>query len=111
MLMLMGEYRSLFGLASLRFQGDQHLFDIAFWCNEKGVSARQQLLLCQQDERWTLSHQEETAIQPRSDEKRILSHVAVLEGAPPLSEHWTLFDNNEALFNDARTAQAATIIF
>lgn len=109
--LLMGEYRSLFGLASLRFQGDQHLFDIAFWCNEKGVSARQQLLLCQQDERWTLSHQEETAIQPRSDEKRILSHVAVLEGAPPLSEHWTLFDNNEALFNDARTAQAATIIF
>lgn len=87
------------------------MFDIAFWCNEKGVSARQQLLLCQQDERWTLSHQEETAIQPRSDEKRILSHVAVLEGAPPLSEHWTLFDNNEALFNDARTAQAATIIF
>ncbi|EAU8846487.1 cellulose biosynthesis protein BcsE [Salmonella enterica] len=109
--LLMGEYRSLFGLASLRFQGDQHLFDIAFWCNEKGVSARQQLLLCQQDERWTLSHQEETAIQPRSDEKHILSHVAVLEGAPPLSEHWTLFDNNEALFNDARTAQAATIIF
>ncbi|EDZ0855716.1 cellulose biosynthesis protein BcsE, partial [Salmonella enterica subsp. enterica serovar Anatum] len=43
--LLMGEYRSLFGLASLRFQGDQHLFDIAFWCNEKGVSARQQLLL------------------------------------------------------------------
>ncbi len=33
--LLMGEYRSLFGLASLRFQGDQHLFDIAFWCNEK----------------------------------------------------------------------------
>ncbi|MEA8500754.1 BcsE family c-di-GMP-binding protein, partial [Salmonella enterica subsp. enterica serovar Muenster] len=27
------------------------------------------------------------------------------------AEHWTLFDNNEALFNDARTAQAATIIF
>ncbi|MDI8799874.1 BcsE family c-di-GMP-binding protein, partial [Salmonella enterica subsp. enterica serovar Montevideo] len=44
------EYRSLFGLASLRFQGDQHLFDIAFWCNVKGVSARQQLLLCQHEE-------------------------------------------------------------
>lgn len=35
--LLMGEYRSLFGLASLRFQGDQHLFDIAFWCNEKAL--------------------------------------------------------------------------
>ncbi|NHV24582.1 cellulose biosynthesis protein BcsE [Escherichia coli] len=41
--LLLEEYRSLFGLASLRFQGDQHLLDIAFWCNEKGVSARQQL--------------------------------------------------------------------
>lgn len=40
--LLLEEYRSLFGLASLRFQGDQHLLDIAFWCNEKGVSARQQ---------------------------------------------------------------------
>ncbi|MGC6745792.1 BcsE family c-di-GMP-binding protein [Escherichia coli] len=34
--LLLEEYRSLFGLASLRFQGDQHLLDIAFWCNEKG---------------------------------------------------------------------------
>lgn len=109
--LLMGEYRSLFGLASLRFQGDQHLFDIAYWCNEKGVSARQQLTLRHQNNRWELAQQEEAAIQPRSDEKRILSNVAVLEGAPPLSEHWMLFDNNETLFNEARTAQAATIIF
>lgn len=77
--LLMGEYRSLFGLASLRFQGDQHLFDIAFWCNEKGVSARQQLLLCQQDERWMLSHQEETAIQPRSDENAFLAMLPSLK--------------------------------
>ncbi|MGC6745793.1 BcsE family c-di-GMP-binding protein [Escherichia coli] len=50
-------------------------------------------------------------MQPRSDEKRILSNVAVLEGAPPLSEHWQLFNNNEVLFNEARTAQAATVVF
>ncbi|AVE57810.1 MULTISPECIES: cellulose biosynthesis c-di-GMP-binding protein BcsE [Citrobacter] len=109
--LLMGEYRSLFGLASLRFQGDQHLFDIAFWCSEKGVSARQQLTLRHKDAHWELAHKEEANIQPRSDEKRILSNIAVLEGAPPLSEHWALFDNNETLFNEARTAQAATIIF
>lgn len=35
----------------------------------------------------------------------------MLEGAPPLSEHWSLFDNNEALFEEARTTQAATVIF
>ena len=34
-----------------------------------------------------------------------------VEGAPPLSEHWQLFNNNEVLFNEARTAQAATVVF
>jgi hypothetical protein len=43
--LLMGEYRSLFGLASIRDQAGSYLYDIAFWCNEKGVSARQQLTL------------------------------------------------------------------
>ncbi len=95
----------------MRFQGDQHLLDIAFWCNEKGVSARQQLSVQQQNGIWTLVQSEEAEIQPRSDEKRILSNVAVLEGAPPLSEHWQLFNNNEVPVNEARTAQAATVIF
>lgn len=77
----------------------------------KGVSARQQLTVRHHEGQWELAQKEEAEIQPRSDEKQILSNVAVLEGAPPLSEHWTLFDNNEALFNEARTAQAATLIF
>jgi cellulose biosynthesis protein BcsE len=109
--LLMAEYRSLFGLASLRDQTDGYLYDIAFWCNEKGVSARQQLNLKQLDGQWHLARLEETVVQPRSDEKRILTHIAVLEGAPALSENWSLFDTNEALFNEARTTQAATIVF
>lgn len=60
--LLLEEYRSLFGLASLRFQGDQHLLDIAFWCNEKGVSARQQLSVQQQNGIWTLVQSEEAEI-------------------------------------------------
>ncbi|MFV2489127.1 BcsE family c-di-GMP-binding protein, partial [Escherichia coli] len=74
------EYRSLFGLASLRIQGDQHLLDIAFWCTEKGVSARQQLSVQQQNGIWTLVQREEEEIQPRSDEILILGNVSVLEG-------------------------------
>lgn len=109
--LLMGEYRSLFGLASIHDQADSYLYDIAFWCNEKGVSARQQLNLKHIEGEWHLSRQEETVVQPRSDEKRILSHLAVLEGAPPLSENWSLYETNEALFNEARTTQAATIVF
>ncbi|MCI1896927.1 MAG: cellulose biosynthesis protein BcsE [Enterobacter sp.] len=108
---LMSEYRSLFGLASLRHQADSHLYDIAFWCNEKGVSARQQLSLNHIDGEWHLAQQEKAVVQPRNDEKRILSNVAVLEGAPALSEHWTLFESNEGVFNEARNTQAATIIF
>lgn len=109
--LLMTEYRSLFGLASIRDQADSYLYDIAFWCNEKGVSARQQLTLRHRDGEWHLTQQEETVVQPRSDEKRILSHLAVLEGAPALSENWSLFDTNDALFHEARTTQAATIVF
>ncbi|WP_276853217.1 cellulose biosynthesis c-di-GMP-binding protein BcsE [Enterobacter oligotrophicus] len=109
--LLMGEYRSLFGLASIHDQTDSYLYDIAFWCNEKGVSARQQLTLKHIEGEWHVARQEETVVQPRSDEKRILSHIAVLEGAPALSENWSLYETNEALFNEARTTQAATIVF
>lgn len=75
------------------------------------MSARQQLTLKHIEGKWHLAQQEETVVQPRSDEKRILSHIAVLEGAPALSENWSLFESNEDLFHEARTTQAATLIF
>ena len=109
--LLLGEHRALSGLASMRFQGDSHLFDIAYWGNEKGVSARQQLQINVIDERWQLAEKEETVIQPRSDEKDVISTRSALEGAPPLSEYWTVFDTNDAVFNAARASQAATLIF
>lgn len=108
---LLGEYRSLSGLANLRYQGDSQLLDISYWANEKGVSARQQLLIKQNDNGWHLAQEEVANVQPRSDEKEVLSNINILEGAPPLSEHWTLFETNDAVFNAARTAQAATVIF
>ncbi|WP_312626849.1 cellulose biosynthesis protein BcsE [Scandinavium sp.] len=109
--LLMAEYQSLAGLASLRFQGDSHLFDIAFWTNEKGVSARQQLEVSYKGNTWQLAEQQEAVVQPRSDEKDVLSTNSALEGAPPLSEYWSVFDTNDAVFNAARSAQAATVIF
>ncbi|YCI81486.1 cellulose biosynthesis protein BcsE [Enterobacteriaceae bacterium] len=109
--LLVSEHRSLDGLATLRRQGEMHLLDIAYWCNEKGVSAQRQIMLETTAAGWSVTATEDHAPQPRSDEKQVLSHIAVLEGAPPLSENWHLYDNNETLFNDARTAQAATVIF
>lgn len=108
---LLTEYRALSGLASLRFQGDSYLFDIAFWANEKGVSARQQIEVVQTDGEWKLAESNQANIQPRSDEKDVLSTARVLEGAPPLSEYWQLFDTNDGVFEAGRTAQAATLIF
>ncbi len=108
---LLREYRSLSGLASIRYQGDNHLFDIAWWGSEKGISARQQLIVLHDENGWRLAQDEETVVQPRSDEKTILSNLRVLEGAPALSEYWTLFETNDAVFNAGRMAQAATLIF
>ncbi len=109
--LLVGEHRILNGLASLRYQDDIYRYDVSFWCNEKGVSAQQQLDLQWTNDGWQPVETTETQPQPRSDEKQILSHVTILEGAPPLSEYWKVFDNNEALFEAARTSQAATVIF
>lgn len=108
---LLHEYRALSGLASIRYQGDSFLFDIAWWGSEKGMSAQQQLTVIQDDDGWRLAEEEEATVQPRSDEKVILSNLRVLEGAPALSEYWTLFDTNDGVFNAARTAQAATLLF
>lgn len=108
---LLSEYGALAGLASLRYQGDSQLFDIAFWANEKGVSSHQQLLIKQNINGWELAQEDLVNVQPRTDEKEVLSNISFLEGAPPLSEHWAVFDTNDAVFNAARTAQAATVIF
>lgn len=43
------------GLASIRYQGDSHLFDIAWWGSEKGISAQQQLVILHDDEGWRLA--------------------------------------------------------
>ncbi|WP_259272562.1 BcsE family c-di-GMP-binding protein, partial [Klebsiella pneumoniae] len=87
-----------------------HLFDIAWWGSDKGISAQQQLMVQHDDAGWRLAQETETSVQPRSDEKVILSNMRVLEGAPPLSEYWTLFDTNDEVFNAGRTAQAATVL-
>ncbi|TCW14340.1 cellulose biosynthesis protein BcsE [Raoultella sp. BIGb0138] len=108
---LLREHRALSGLASIRYQGDSFLFDIAWWGSEKGMSAQQQLTILQAEDGWRLAQDEEKLVQPRSDEKAVLSNLRVLEGAPPLSEYWTLFDTNDAVFNAGRTAQAATLLF
>ncbi|WP_392441168.1 cellulose biosynthesis protein BcsE [Edwardsiella piscicida] len=104
--------RLVSGVASLRWQLDRWLYDVAFWCNERGVSAQQNIPLAQTPQGWQATV--ETPLpppQPHNDEDSYLAHAAILEGAPPLSEHWHLFTSNYELFTAALTAQAATLIF
>ncbi len=108
---LFNQHQSLSGLAGLRDTGDGHRFDITFWRNEQGVSAGQQLAVSHTDGRWLMSAQETVAVQPRSDENQVLCTAAALEGTPLLSQYWSVFDSNEALFHAAREAQAATLLF
>ena len=108
---LFNQHQSLSGLARLHYQGDNHLLDIAFWRNESGVSAHQQIEVMNMDERWSVAENAPHEIQPRSDENQVLCTAMSLEGAPLLSEYWSVFASNTELFNAARSAQAATLLF
>ena len=108
---LMGSFRTLSGLADLHNLGDQYQYNVLWWCTDKSITGRQQLALKSEDAGWEVIHPEDTTPQSGNDEKQILCHIDVLDGAPALSEHWTLFRTNNALFNEARNAVAATIIF
>ncbi len=79
---MLEEYRSLFGLASLRFQGDQLCWILPSGATKKGSAPVSSL---RSATKWYLdiSSKRRGGDPTRSDEKRILSNVAVLEGAPP----------------------------
>ncbi|AOV95571.1 cellulose biosynthesis protein BcsE [Edwardsiella hoshinae] len=103
--------RLLYGLVSLRWQLDCWRYDLAFWSNALGVSAQQNIELITTPQGWQVTSDASITLQSHQDEHEYLAHVAALEGAPPLSEHWHLFASNQELFTAALTAQAATLLF
>ena len=109
--LLFNQYRQLSGMGSIRLSAGEYSLDIAFWFNRTGVSARQHILLTKEPHGWAVKTTEKHDPQQREDERQILCHTAVLEGAPRLSEYWQLYPNNEALFNASRQLHAATVVF
>lgn len=105
-------HRQINGLASLQWQQDQANYHVAWWSNEQGVSAGAQLILTADAQGWRVKEQLEP-FQPQSgsDDYLYLAEKSVLEGAPPLSENWQLYETNDALFQAAYNSQAATLIF
>lgn len=106
--LLLTAHQSISGLARLM---SNHHYDVAFWCNERGVSAGQRLTLQCQDNLWQAIYDIHGTPQNYGDEEIIISHISVLEGAPELSENWQIHENNEKVFESACLANAATVIF
>ncbi|MES2869750.1 MAG: cellulose biosynthesis protein BcsE [Pseudomonadota bacterium] len=103
---------TLSGLSRLyRHNGDIR-YQLHFWHNDMGVTSGQEFKLSIQGKSLTLIPETAIDTQPRvaDDQHVYLAERAVLEGAPSLSKHWYLFENRQALLEEAQTARAATII-
>ncbi|GID08690.1 cellulose biosynthesis protein BcsE [Pseudomonas sp. 008] len=100
------------GLAQLyRRDGGIH-YQLHYWHSELGVCSGQAFELELRVDGFALSANEQSGAQlTHTDDQRIyLTQRAVLEGAPPLSDQWRLFENREDLLQQASRARAASII-
>jgi len=104
-------YRHVDGLAQLDWQQDSWDYRINWWANGGGMLADRALRLVLNADQFTLLEQAQSTPLTLNDETLYLAEKSVLEGAPPLSSQWTLFDNNGELYNRAQQANASTIIF
>lgn len=102
----------LSGFASLRTDGPDEVYQVSYWCNGRGVSAGQSVHLAWDPiVRWHRRPSDPIVMQPMNDSDLIVSNSVALEGLPQLSEHWKLMPSNHAVYEEALTLQAATIIF
>lgn len=105
-------YRHLEGLSHLDWQQDSWNYRINWWANGDGMLADRVMRLSASDHCFTLLNQEEQNTPlTLNDEQRYIAEKSVLEGAPPLSSQWSLFDDNQAVYDRALQANAATVIF
>lgn len=100
------------GLAQLYRRDSGICYQLNFWHSELGVSATQALELELTQGAFGLSQTQLSAPQPaRTDDQRIyLTQRSVLEGAPPLSEQWSLFEHRDDVLQHAAQARAASVI-
>lgn len=100
------------GLAQLYRRDGGICYQLNFWHSEKGVCAAQAFDLVLENDVFGLSaSQLSSPMQTRTDDQRIyLTQRSVLEGAPPLSEQWRLFEHRDDLLEQAGHARAASVI-
>ncbi|MFS2221582.1 cellulose biosynthesis protein BcsE [Pantoea sp. B65] len=105
-------FRRLNGVAHLEWQQDCRDYRIHWWSNGRQILADRVIRLGIHQERLTFLNDAEPGTPlTLNDEHHFIAVRDVLEGAPPLSRQWQLFDNNAAVYSRARQASSATIIF
>jgi cellulose biosynthesis protein BcsE len=102
----------LSGLGQLYRRDGGIRYQLHYWHSELGVCSGQEFELDLQSMGLGLTQVERARPQPtHTDDQRIyLTQRSVLEGSPPLSDQWRLFENREDLLQQASHARAASII-
>ncbi len=105
-------FRYLDGVAHLEWQQDSWDYRINWWCHDNQLLAERTLRFSKNDERYGLLKDDEPATPlTLNDEHHFIAQRDVLEGAPPLSRQWQLFDSNDRVWSCAQQASSATVIF
>ncbi|QHM77360.1 hypothetical protein C7M52_03356 [Mixta theicola] len=109
---LLNTFRQLNGLAHLEYQPDSWNYRVSWWCHHHRLMADRALRLsCRQTGFAAIHEKEQNTPLTLNDEAVCIAEKQVLEGAPPLSSYWQLFDSNELVASRAQQADSATVIF
>jgi len=111
---LNSHHRLIYGFSSLQTDIEPAQLVMSWWHNNFGVEANISYSLQKRDHGWKIMPQsaEFAAANTLNDDQWLyLAQRDVLEGAPPLSENWQLFDDNVVLTERGMHARSATLIF
>ncbi|MGK3144015.1 cellulose biosynthesis protein BcsE [Pantoea sp. C2G6] len=103
-------FRQMDGLAYLTPQQDSWQYQINWWYAGERLFADRAIRLGCEDERFFALNEMQEPLS-LNDEQHYLANKSVLEGAPPLSRQWQLFEDNQQVWSAAQQANAATVIF
>ncbi|UZH02970.1 cellulose biosynthesis protein BcsE [Pantoea anthophila] len=103
-------YRQIDGLVYLTVEQDSWLYQISWWYTGERLFADRTLRLGYEDAHFFALKETQEPLS-LNDEQHYLADKSVLEGAPPLSRQWQLFDDNQQVWLQAQQAHAATVIF
>ncbi|MGD8107287.1 cellulose biosynthesis protein BcsE [Pantoea sp. FN0302] len=109
---LLSTFRQLNGLAHLEYQQDSWNYRVSWWCHDQRLMADRALRLTARDAGFAaMRENDQNTPLTLNDEAICIAERQVLEGAPPLSSHWQLFDSNDMVASRAQQADSATVIF